>query len=129
MQMIEEEGRGVIIYLNQEGRGIGLFNKIKAYKLQEEGRDTVEANLDLGFSADERDYGIGANILAELGLGKLRLITNNPVKRAGLEGYGLTIVENVPLVIEPNKHNAFYLKTKQDRMGHFLDLAKYKPEE
>jgi 3,4-dihydroxy 2-butanone 4-phosphate synthase/GTP cyclohydrolase II len=88
----------------------------------------VQANLDLGFSADERDYGIGANILVELGLGKLRLITNNPVKRAGLEGYGLTIVENVPLVIEPNKYNAFYLKTKQDRMGHFLDLAKYKPE-
>jgi 3,4-dihydroxy 2-butanone 4-phosphate synthase/GTP cyclohydrolase II len=128
MQMIEAEGRGVIIYLNQEGRGIGLFNKIRAYKLQEQGKDTVQANLDLGFSADERDYGIGANILVELGLGKLRLITNNPVKRAGLEGYGLTIVENVPLVIEPNKYNAFYLKTKQDRMGHFLDLAKYKPE-
>jgi 3,4-dihydroxy 2-butanone 4-phosphate synthase/GTP cyclohydrolase II len=128
MQMIEKEGKGVIVYLNQEGRGIGLFNKIRAYKLQEQGKDTVEANLDLGFSADERDYGIGANILAELGLGKLRLITNNPVKRAGLEGYGLTIVENVPLVIEPNKYNAFYLKTKQDRMGHFLDLAKYKPE-
>jgi 3,4-dihydroxy 2-butanone 4-phosphate synthase/GTP cyclohydrolase II len=128
MQMIEEEGKGVIIYLNQEGRGIGLFNKIRAYKLQEQGKDTVQANLDLGFSADERDYGIGANILVELGLGKLRLITNNPVKRAGLEGYGLTIVENVPLVIEPNKYNAFYLKTKQDRMGHFLDLAKYKPE-
>jgi 3,4-dihydroxy 2-butanone 4-phosphate synthase/GTP cyclohydrolase II len=129
MQMIEEEGKGVIIYLNQEGRGIGLFNKIRAYKLQEQGKDTVEANLDLGFSADERDYGIGANILVELGLGKLRLITNNPVKRAGLEGYGLTIVENVPLVIEPNKYNAFYLKTKQERMGHFLDLAKYKPRE
>ena len=128
MQMIEKEGKGVIVYLNQEGRGIGLFNKIRAYKLQEQGKDTVEANLDLGFSADERDYGIGANILAELGLGKLRLITNNPVKRAGLEGYGLTIVENVPLVIEPNQYNAFYLKTKQDRMGHFLDLAKYKPE-
>ncbi len=129
MEMIEREGKGVIIYLNQEGRGIGLFNKIKAYKLQEMGKDTVDANLDLGFSADERDYGIGANILAELGLGKLRLITNNPVKRAGLEGYGLTIAENVPLVIKPNKHNAFYLKTKQNRMGHFLDLAKYNPEE
>ncbi|MFC2099087.1 bifunctional 3,4-dihydroxy-2-butanone-4-phosphate synthase/GTP cyclohydrolase II [Bacteroidota bacterium] len=129
MQMIEKEGRGVIIYLNQEGRGIGLFNKMRAYKLQEQGKDTVDANLDLGFSEDERDYGVGANILVELGLGKLRLITNNPVKRAGLEGYGLTIAENVPLVIEPNEHNAFYLKTKQDRMGHFLDLAKYKPEE
>jgi len=129
MQMVEKEGKGVIIYLNQEGRGIGLFNKIKAYKLQEEGRDTVDANLDLGFSEDERDYGVGANILVELGLGKIKLITNNPVKRAGLEGYGLSITENIPLVIEPNKHNAFYLKTKQDRMGHFLNLAKYNPEE
>jgi 3,4-dihydroxy 2-butanone 4-phosphate synthase/GTP cyclohydrolase II len=129
MEMIEKEGKGVVIYLNQEGRGIGLFNKIRAYKLQEQGKDTVDANLDLGFSEDERDYGIGANILVALGLGKLKLITNNPVKRAGLEGYGLTIAENIPLVIEPNKHNEFYLKTKQDRMGHFLDLAKYKPEE
>jgi len=128
MQMIEEEGKGVIIYLNQEGRGIGLFNKIRTYKLQEQGKDTVDANLDLGFLEDERDYGVGANILVELGLGKLKLITNNPVKRAGLEGYGLTMTEIVPLVIEPNEHNAFYLKTKQDRMGHFLDLAKYKPE-
>ncbi|MCK4751061.1 MAG: GTP cyclohydrolase II, partial [Bacteroidales bacterium] len=128
MEIIENEGKGVIIYLNQEGRGIGLFNKAKAYKLQEQGRDTVEANLDLGFSEDERDYGVGANILVELELGKLKLITNNPVKRAGLEGYGLTIVENIPLLLEPNKHNAFYLKTKQDRMGHFLDLAKYEPE-
>ncbi len=123
--MIEKEGKGVLIYLNQEGRGIGLSNKIKAYKLQEQGRDTVEANIDLGFKDDERDYGVGANILRELGLGKLKLITNNPVKRAGLEGYGLTIVENIPLVIEPNEHNAFYLKTKQDKMGHFLDIAKY----
>lgn len=131
MEMIEKEGRGVLIYLNQEGRGIGLSNKIRAYKLQEEGRDTVEANLDLGFKDDERDYGVGANMLRELGLGKLRLITNNPVKRAGLEGYGLTIVENIPLVIEPNKYNAFYLKTKQVKMGHFLDLAQYNldPEE
>ncbi len=129
MEMIDKEGKGVIIYLNQEGRGIGLFNKIKAYKLQEQGKDTVDANLDLGFSEDERDYGVGANILVELGLGKLKLITNNPVKRAGLEGYGLTIEENVPLRIEPNKYNARYLKTKQDRMGHFLDLAKYDPEE
>jgi 3,4-dihydroxy 2-butanone 4-phosphate synthase/GTP cyclohydrolase II len=125
MEMIEKEGKGVLIYLNQEGRGIGLSNKIRAYKLQEQGRDTVEANIDLGFKDDERDYGVGANILRELGLGKLKLITNNPVKRAGLEGYGLTIVENIPLVIEPNKHNAFYLKTKQDKMGHFLDLAQY----
>jgi 3,4-dihydroxy 2-butanone 4-phosphate synthase/GTP cyclohydrolase II len=131
MEMIEKEGRGVLIYLNQEGRGIGLSNKIRAYKLQEEGRDTVEANLDLGFRDDERDYGVGANMLRELGLGKLRLITNNPVKRAGLEGYGLAIVENIPLVIEPNKYNAFYLKTKQVKMGHFLDLAQYNldPEE
>ncbi len=128
MEMIEKEGKGVIIYLNQEGRGIGLFNKIKAYKLQEQGKDTVDANLDLGFSEDERDYGVGANILVELGLGRLRLITNNPVKRAGLEGYGLRIVENVPLRIEPNKFNKQYLKTKQERMGHFLDLAKYNPE-
>ena len=125
MEMIEKEGRGVLIYLNQEGRGIGLSNKIRAYKLQEQGRDTVEANIDLGFKDDERDYGVGANILRELGLGKLKLITNNPVKRAGLEGYGLTIVENIPLVIEPNEHNAFYLKTKQDKMGHFLNIAKY----
>ena len=125
MEMMEKEGKGVLIYLNQEGRGIGLSNKIRAYKLQEEGRDTVEANIDLGFKDDERDYGVGANMLRELGLGKLKLITNNPVKRAGLEGYGLTIVENIPLVIEPNKHNAFYLKTKRDKMGHFLDLAQY----
>jgi len=125
MEMIEKEGKGVLIYLNQEGRGIGLSNKIKAYKLQEQGRDTVEANVDLGFKDDERDYGVGANILRELGLGQLKLITNNPVKRAGLEGYGLTIVENIPLVIEPNEHNAFYLKTKQDKMGHFLDIAQY----
>jgi 3,4-dihydroxy 2-butanone 4-phosphate synthase/GTP cyclohydrolase II len=131
MEMIEKEGKGVLIYLNQEGRGRGLTNKIRAYKLQEQGRDTVEANIDLGFKDDERDYGVGANILRELGLGKLKLITNNPVKRAGLEGYGLTIVENIPLVIEPNEHNAFYLKTKQVKMGHFLDLAQYNldPEE
>jgi len=125
MEMIDKEGKGVLIYLNQEGRGIGLSNKIKAYKLQEQGRDTVEANIDLGFKDDERDYGVGANILRELGLGQLKLITNNPVKRAGLEGYGLTIVENIPLVIEPNEHNAFYLKTKRDKMGHFLDIAQY----
>ena len=129
MEMVNKEGKGAIIYMNQEGRGIGLFNKIKAYKLQEQGRDTVEANLDLGFSPDERDYGVGANILHVLGLGKIKLITNNPVKRAGLEGYGLKITENIPLEIKPNKHNAFYLKTKKDKMGHFLDLARYKPED
>ena len=127
--MIEKSGCGALVYLRQEGRGIGLAGKLKAYKLQEEGLDTVDANLDLGFSEDERDYGVGANILASLKLGKIRLITNNPVKRAGLEGYGLKIIENIPLVIEPNEHNEFYLKTKQDRMGHFLNLAKYKPEE
>jgi 3,4-dihydroxy 2-butanone 4-phosphate synthase/GTP cyclohydrolase II len=125
LQMIEKEGKGVLLYLSQEGRGIGLFNKIQAYKLQEQGRDTVQANLDLGFNEDERDYGVGANILRELGLGKLRLVTNNPKKRKGLEGYGLVIVENLPLVILPNKHNRFYLETKRDKMGHFLNLAKY----
>lgn len=122
MRMIEKEGAGVIVYLNQEGRGIGLFNKIKAYKLQEQGRDTVEANLDLGFMDDERDYGVGASILHSLGLGKLRLLTNNPVKRKGLEGYGLHVVENVPLVIAPNEHNIAYLRTKRDKMGHFFDI-------
>ena len=122
MRLIQTGGKGVIVYLNQEGRGIGLFNKIKAYKLQEEGRDTVEANLDLGFREDERDYGVGASILRELGLGKIRLITNNPVKRAGLEGYGLEIIENIALEIPPNEHNLFYLKTKKNKMGHLLDL-------
>ncbi len=122
MRLVEKEGKGAIIYMNQEGRGIGLFNKIKAYKLQEEGRDTVQANLDLGFLEDERDYGVGASILRELGLGKIKLITNNPVKRAGLEGYGLKISENIPLEIPPNAHNEFYLKTKKNKMGHFLEL-------
>lgn len=126
MRMIEKKGQGVIVYLNQEGRGIGLFNKIKAYNLQEKGRDTVEANLDLGFEEDERDYGVGASILHELGLGKVRLITNNPVKRAGLEGYGISVVENVPLNIPPNEHNHFYLKTKKNKMGHLLDLLEDK---
>lgn len=126
MRRVEKEGKGVIVYLNQEGRGIGLFNKIKAYKLQEQGRDTVEANLDLGFEDDERDYGVGASILRDLGLGKIRLLTNNPVKRAGLEGYGLTVVENVPIEIKPNKYNKFYLETKRRKMGHFLELV---PEE
>lgn len=123
MTMIEKEGQGVLVYMNQEGRGIGLFNKIKAYKLQEQGRDTVEANLDLGFEDDERDYGVGANILRELGLGKIKLLTNNPVKRKGLEGYGLEIVENIPLEIEPNKFNKFYLETKKVKMGHTLELV------
>jgi 3,4-dihydroxy 2-butanone 4-phosphate synthase/GTP cyclohydrolase II len=125
MQMIEKEGKGVILYLSQEGRGIGLFNKMKAYKLQEQGMDTVQANIELGFEDDERDYGVGANILRELGLGKLRLITNNPKKRIALEGYGLQIVENLPILVEPNAHNRFYLETKEEKMGHFLNLAKY----
>lgn len=125
MEMINAAGKGALIYMNQEGRGIGLFNKIKAYKLQEEGLDTVQANIALGFNDDERDYGVGANILHQLNLGKIRLITNNPVKRAGLEGYGIKIVENVPLVVKPNKHNRFYLETKRDKMGHFLNIAKY----
>ena len=125
MKMVQENGKGLVVYLNQEGRGIGLFNKVKAYKLQEMGRDTVEANTELGFEADERDYGVGASILRELGVGKIKLITNNPLKRAGLEGYGLKIVGNVPLRIQPNKFNKFYLETKQNKMGHFLDIAKY----
>ena len=125
MQMIEKEGKGCVLYLSQEGRGIGLFNKVKAYKLQEQGMDTVQANIELGFEEDERDYGVGAGILHELGLSKLRLITNNPKKRIGLEGYGLEIVENLPIETHPNKHNHFYLETKRDKMGHFLNLAKY----
>jgi len=123
MRRIEKEGKGVVLYMNQEGRGIGLFNKIKAYKLQEEGMDTVEANIELGFDEDERDYGVGANILHELGLGKIRLLTNNPIKRKGLEGYGLEVTENIPLEIEPNEHNEFYLHTKRVKMGHTLELA------
>jgi 3,4-dihydroxy 2-butanone 4-phosphate synthase/GTP cyclohydrolase II len=125
METIEKEGKGVIVYMNQEGRGIGLMNKIKAYKLQEEGLDTVEANEELGFAADERDYGVGAQILRELGVKKMRLMTNNPVKRIGLEGYGLEITEIVPIEIEPNPHNEFYMKTKHDRMGHKLQFFKY----
>jgi 3,4-dihydroxy 2-butanone 4-phosphate synthase/GTP cyclohydrolase II len=120
MQMIEKEGKGVLVYMNQEGRGIGLMAKIEAYKLQEEGYDTVDANLHLGYHADERDYGVGANILRELGVSKMRLMTNNPTKRIGLEGYGLTIVENVPIEVEPNPDNQFYIETKKKRMGHIL---------
>ena len=120
MELIEKEGKGVVVYLNQEGRGIGLMNKMKAYKLQEDGMDTVEANLCLGFKADERDYGVGASILHELGVKKMRLLTNNPQKRIGLTGYGLTVVENVPIEIEPNKYNRYYLHKKKDRMGHKL---------
>ncbi|MBO4996103.1 MAG: bifunctional 3,4-dihydroxy-2-butanone-4-phosphate synthase/GTP cyclohydrolase II [Muribaculaceae bacterium] len=120
MRMVEEEGRGVVLYLNQEGRGIGLMDKIKAYKLQEEGLDTVDANLHLGHKADERDYGVGARILHQLGVEKMRLMTNNPVKRIGLEGYGLTVVENVPIEIAPNEYNRFYMHTKKERMGHNL---------
>lgn len=121
MEKIEEEGKGVIVYMNQEGRGIGLMNKLKAYKLQEEGFDTVEANLKLGFKMDERDYGVGAQILRDLGVRKMRLMSNNPKKRSGLIGYGLEIVENVPLQVNPNPHNLAYLKTKKAKMGHELD--------
>ena len=124
MEMVEKEGKGAVIYLSQEGRGIGLLNKIKAYRLQDEGMDTVQANLKLGFGEDERDYGVGASIMRELGLGKVRLISNNPVKRAGLEGYGIRIVETIPLIIKPNPHNKFYLETKAKKMGH--DLTCYK---
>ena len=120
MRMIEKEGKGLIVYLSQEGRGIGLMNKIAAYKLQEQGDDTVDANIHLGFRPDEREYGVGAQILREMGVGKLRLITNNPVKRVGLESYGLEIVENVPIVVEPNDYNRRYLETKRIRMGHKL---------
>lgn len=120
MELIEAEGKGVIVYMNQEGRGIGLMNKLRAYKLQEQGFDTVDANLKLGFSMDERDYGIGAQILRDLGVSKMKLMSNNPRKRTGLVGYGLEIVENVPLKVEPNPHNRNYLQTKQTRMGHEL---------
>ena len=125
MSMVEAEGKGVVIYLSQEGRGIGLLNKIKAYRLQDEGMDTVQANLKLGFGEDERDYGVGASIMRELGLGKVRLISNNPVKRAGLEGYGIKIVETIPLIIESNPHNQFYLETKANKMGHNLTCYKH----
>ena len=124
MEKIDKEGKGVIVYLNQEGRGIGLMNKIAAYKLQEEGYDTVDANIHLGFDPDERDYGVGASILRELGITKMKLMTNNPVKRIGLESYGLEIVENVPIEVKPNKYNEFYLQTKKIRMGHTLKNTK-----
>lgn len=122
MQRIDKEGKGVVVYMQQEGRGIGLMNKIAAYKLQEEGLDTVDANIHLGFKADERDYGCGAQILQKLGVHKMRLMTNNPVKRIGLESYGLEIVENVPIEIHPNEYNRKYLETKKERMGHTLHL-------
>lgn len=118
MQMVEAEGTGVILYMNQEGRGIGLLNKLKAYRLQEEGMDTVEANLHLGFQTDQRDYGVGAQILRHIGVTKLRLLTNNPKKRVGLIGYGLEIVDNIPLAVDPNPHNEKYLQTKRDKLGH-----------
>ena len=120
MQMVEKEGKGVIVYMNQEGRGIGLLNKLKAYKLQEQGRDTVEANEDLGFKADYRDYGVGAQILRSLDVHKIKLMSNNPKKRSGLIGYGLEIVENIAIEIDSNEHNEFYLKTKRDKLGHRL---------
>ena len=121
MSQIEKEGKGVIVYMNQEGRGIGLLNKLKAYKLQENGKDTVEANLELGFNADDRDYGIGAQILRAMNVRNIKLLSNNPKKRAGLMGYGIEIVENIPLEIKSNKHNQFYLETKRDKMGHSLE--------
>ena len=124
LRMIEREGRGAVVYLSQEGRGIGLYNKIAAYKLQDQGLDTAEANLRLGFGVDERDYGVGASILHELGITKMRLLTNNPLKRVGLEGYGLSVVENVPIVIAPGEHNRRYLETKETKMGHTLGLCK-----
>jgi len=118
--MVEDAGKGVVLYMQQEGRGIGLLNKLKSYQLQEQGRDTVEANLELGFKMDERDYGVGAQILRDLGVRKMRLMTNNPTKRAGLIGYGLEIVENVPIEIAPNPHNEQYLLTKKLKMGHSI---------
>ena len=123
MQMVEKEGKGIIVYLNQEGRGIGLMNKIRAYKLQEQGDDTVEANVHLGFQPDERDYGIGAQILQLMGARKLRLMTNNPVKRVGLESFGIEIVENIPIEIAPNPYNLRYMQTKKEKMYHNLNLV------
>jgi 3,4-dihydroxy 2-butanone 4-phosphate synthase/GTP cyclohydrolase II len=128
MEFIESEGKGILLYMLQEGRGIGLFNKMKAYKLQEKGYDTVEANEKLGFAADEREYGVGAQILRSIGVKKMRLLTNNPVKRVGLEAFGLEIIENVPLEIEPNEFNRFYMLTKRVKMGHILKTFKYDGE-
>lgn len=125
MELIEKEGKGVLVYMQQEGRGIGLMNKIAAYKLQDQGMDTIDANLHLGFDADERDYGVGAQILRSLGVTKMRLMTNNPIKRVGLEGFNLEVVSTVNIEIEPNEYNQAYLKTKRDRMGHFLQKFKY----
>jgi len=122
IKMVEEAGKGVIVYMHQEGRGIGLINKIKAYELQEHGKDTVEANIALGFKEDLRDYGIGAQILADIGVRKMRLLTNNPKKLVGLDGYGLTITERVPIEIRPNENNIQYLQTKRQKMGHFLKV-------
>jgi 3,4-dihydroxy 2-butanone 4-phosphate synthase/GTP cyclohydrolase II len=124
LRMIEKEGKGAVVYLNQEGRGIGLMEKMKAYKLQENGMDTVDANICLGHQADERDYGVGAEILRSIGITQMRLITNNPIKRVGLESYGLSVVENVSIEITPNQYNERYLKTKKERMGHDLHLNK-----
>ena len=123
MQMVEKEGKGIIVYLNQEGRGIGLMNKIRAYKLQEQGEDTVEANIHLGFQPDERDYGVGAQILQQMGATKLRLMTNNPIKRVGLESFGIEIVENIPIEITPNPYNLRYMRTKKEKMHHNLNLV------
>ena len=123
MQMVEKEGKGIIVYLNQEGRGIGLMNKIRAYKLQEQGEDTVEANIHLGFQPDERDYGVGAQILQQMGASKLRLMTNNPIKRVGLESFGIEIVENIPIEITPNPYNLRYMRTKKEKMHHNLNLV------
>jgi 3,4-dihydroxy 2-butanone 4-phosphate synthase/GTP cyclohydrolase II len=120
LRMVEQEGRGIVLYMNQEGRGIGLINKLKAYKLQEQGRDTVEANLELGFKMDERDYGVGAQILRHLGVGKMTLMSNNPKKRAGLLGYGLEVVGTRAIEITPNPHNEKYLTTKRDKLGHSI---------
>lgn len=122
MEMIEQEGKGVIVYMNQEGRGIGLLNKLKAYKLQENGFDTVDANIELGFKMDERDYGVGAQIIRDLGISKMKLMSNNPRKRTGLIGYGLEVVENVPIEVKSNPHNEKYLQTKKDKLGHSLNL-------
>jgi 3,4-dihydroxy 2-butanone 4-phosphate synthase/GTP cyclohydrolase II len=122
MKRIADEGRGVLLYMRQEGRGIGFHNKVKAYALQEQGMDTVEANEALGFAADRRDYGIGMQILLDLGLSRIKLLTNNPAKRAGLEGYGLEVVERVPIMATPNEHNWRYLETKRDKLGHFIEM-------